>query len=49
MPRKASVSLQQQAIDGFVAAYNPIAQPFAGPKVEVRPKTIGSEYTNLRN
>jgi transposase len=44
-----SVTQLRQAIDDFIAAYNPAAQPFAWTKVNVRPKTFTSKYANLTN
>jgi transposase len=37
----------RQAIDDFIAAYNPKARPFVWTKVKVRQKTPASKYADL--
>ncbi len=36
-----------QAIDAFIAAYNPRAHPLAWTKVKVRQKNLADKYANL--
>lgn len=44
-----SVAHLRQAIDDFIAAYNPTAHPFAWTKVNVRRKTLSGKYADLGN
>jgi len=43
----SSVSDLRQAMDAFVAAYNPTAHPFEWRKVNVSAKTPSGKYSNL--
>jgi transposase len=43
-----SVRHLRQAIDAFVAAYNPTATPFQWRKAKVQPKNLALRITNLR-
>ena len=43
-----SVRQLRQAIDAFIEAYNPTATPFQWRKATIRPKTLASRITNLR-
>ena len=42
-----STTQLRQAIDEFIAAYNPKAHPFAWTKVKVRQKKLASKYADL--
>ena len=39
----------REAIDRFIAAYNPIAHPFEWTKEVVHPKSLTRHYADLRN
>ena len=43
----SSVSELRQAMDAFIAAYNPSAHPFEWRKVKAHPKTLSGKYANL--
>jgi transposase len=43
----SSVSALREAMDAFIAAYNPTAHPFEWRKVNVRAKTPSGKYANL--
>lgn len=45
----SSVKDLRQAMDDFIAAYNPEAHPFEWRKVKVHAKTLSSKYPNLNN
>jgi transposase len=42
-----SIAQLRQAIDDFIAAYNPKAHPFAWTKVKVRQKKLSDKYADL--
>jgi hypothetical protein len=39
----------REAIDRFIAAYNPTAHPFEWTKEVVHPKSLTRHYADLRN